>query len=75
MTVRTILTNYAYVGASVHNRYKRVAGKQVKIPEEEWIVVEGTHEALVGRGDYEKVQKLLAGNAERFQFYPWGERL
>ena len=66
VTVRTILTNYAYVGASVHNRYKRVAGKQVKIPEEEWIVVEGTHEALVGREDYEKVQKLLAGNAERF---------
>ncbi len=66
VTVRTILTNYAYVGDSVHNRYKRVNGKQVKIPKEEWVVVEGTHEALVSREDFERVQELLAGNAERF---------
>lgn len=66
VTVRTILTNYAYVGDSVHNRYKRVNGKQVKIPKEEWVVVEDTHEALVSREDFERVQELLAGNAERF---------
>lgn len=67
VTVRSILTNYAYVGASVHNKRDRVNGKIVNVPEEEWIVIENTHEALIGREDFDKVQERLAENVANFR--------
>lgn len=66
VTVRSILTNYVYVGASVHNKRDRVNGKIVNVPEEEWIVIENTHEALIGREDFDKVQERLAENVANF---------
>lgn len=66
VTVRSILTNYAYVGISVHNRYTRVNGKQVKQPKEEWIIVEDTHEPLIDRENFDRVQEMLEGNAKAF---------
>lgn len=66
VTVRSILTNRVYVGASVHNKKDRVNGKEVNLPEEEWIVIENTHEALISREDYDKAQKKLAGNVAKF---------
>ena len=66
VAVRMMLMNHAYVGISVHNRYKRIDGKQVKAPEEEWIVVEDTHEPLVSREDFGRVQEMLKDNAAAF---------
>ena len=66
VTVRLILTNYAYAGASVHNKRDRIGGKIVKVPEEEWIIIENTHEALVSREDFGRVQEMLAENVTRF---------
>lgn len=66
VTVRSILANYAYVGVSVHNKYVRINGKQTSLPREEWIMVEDTHEPLVCRGDFDRVQELLEGNARKF---------
>lgn len=67
VTVRAILTNYAYIGASVHNKNKRVNGKQVRTPKEEWIIVEDTHEPLVSREDFDMVQEMLADNVKQFR--------
>lgn len=67
VTVRSILTNYAYVGASVHNKRDRVNGKIVNVPKEEWIIIENTHEALIGREDFDKVQESLAENISNFR--------
>ena len=66
VTVRLILTNHAYAGASVHNKRDRIGGKIVKVPEEEWIIIENTHEALVSREDFGRVQEMLAENVTRF---------
>ena len=66
VTVRTILTNHAYVGASVHNKRTRINGKQVNVPKEEWIVIEDTHEPLVGREDFDRVQEMLDENVKHF---------
>ncbi len=67
VTVRAILTNHAYIGASVHNKNKRVNGKQVRTPKEEWIIVEDTHEPLVSREDFDMVQEMLADNVKQFR--------
>lgn len=66
VTVRTILTNYVYVGASVHNRKGRIGGKDVNMPREEWIIIENTHEPLVHRKDFDKVQEKLIENVRQF---------
>jgi len=65
-TVRGILSNPAYKGASVHHKTERRGGKQVFLPKEEWIIVEGTHEPLVSREDFDRVQAALAKNVEEF---------
>lgn len=65
-TVRSILTNRVYIGASVHNKKDRINGKEVHLPEEEWIIVENTHEALVSREDFDKIQKMLDENVQHF---------
>ncbi len=66
VTVRSILTNHVYVGASVHNKRDRVNGKIVNVPKEEWIIIEDTHEALIGREDFDRIQKQLAENVSDF---------
>ena len=61
-SVRRILTNRMYVGDMVQgvNKIKsykvQVAQKQ---PEDKWIIVENTHEAIVSRELFDKVQSLL----------------
>lgn len=66
VTVRTILTNYVYVGASVHNRKGRIGGKDVNMPREEWIIIENTHEPLIHRKDFDKIQEKLTENVRQF---------
>ena len=66
VTIRAILTNHAYVGASVHNKRSRINGKQVKIPKEEWIIIEDTHEPLISREDFDRVQEMLEENVKHF---------
>ena len=66
VTVKLILVNRAYVGDSVHNKNRRVNGKQVRAPKEEWIIVEDTHEPLVSREDFDMVQEMLADNVKQF---------
>lgn len=66
VTVRLILTNYAYAGADVHNKRDRINGKIVNVPRDEWIIIENTHEALIDREDFDRVQDRLAENVSQF---------
>lgn len=62
VTVKRILTNEVYTGVLVQGKNARVNYKVKKIvekPKEEWIRVEGTHEAIVSHEDFEIVQNLL----------------
>lgn len=64
--VRRILTNPTYCGCLTQNRARKVSYKveQVRaLPKEQWITVEGTHEAIVPRAQFEAVQGMLTGRA------------
>lgn len=65
-TVHGILGNAVYTGASIWNKSKKVNGKRVKLPEKEWTVIENTHEALVSKEDFNKVQEMLKKKASDF---------
>ena len=57
-----ILTNPIYTGDLVQGR-RRVKSYKVhqieQVPEEEWVRVSDTHEAIIDRETFEKVQALL----------------
>ncbi len=59
--VYKILTNYVYTGATVgHRRKSGGVGSRKSIPQdrEDWIVVEGMHEAIVGKEEFEQAQSV-----------------
>jgi len=68
-TIGKILTNETYIGNVVQNRTTSVSYKNHKIvyrPREEWIIVKNTHEPIISKEDYNKVQNILkARNYER----------
>ncbi len=62
VAVNRILTNEVYTGVMVQGKSGKVnhkVKKTVEKPKEEWIRVEGTHEAIIAREDFEIVQELL----------------
>ena len=62
VAVNRILTNEMYTGVMVQGKSGKVNYKVKKLvakPEDEWVRVEGTHEAIVSREDFEIVQELL----------------
>jgi site-specific DNA recombinase len=62
MSINNILKNRIYVGDMVQGRYRIKSYKihvQEAVPEEEWFIVEDTHEAIICREDFAKVQELL----------------
>ncbi|MCI9144024.1 MAG: recombinase family protein, partial [Lachnospiraceae bacterium] len=63
VAVKRILTNEVYTGVMVQGKNEQInykIKKTVVKPKNEWIRVEGTHEAIVSREDFETVQALLA---------------
>ncbi len=62
VAVNRILTNEVYTGVMVQGKSGKVnykVKKTVAKPREEWIRVEGTHEAIVSSEDFDTVQDLL----------------
>ena len=62
ITIDTILKNRVYVGDMVQGRQRVKSYKihiQERVPEEEWFIVENTHEAIIDRETFAKVQSLL----------------
>ena len=60
--VKTILTNRAYIGDMVQGKVKQELCNNVSkqyVDEEDWIAVEGTHEAVVDRELFFQVQEML----------------
>ncbi len=61
--VTFMLKNEVYVGNMVQGRVKNLSYKSkkvLKMPPANWIVVEGTHEPIIEREVFDKVQMLLA---------------
>jgi DNA invertase Pin-like site-specific DNA recombinase/prefoldin subunit 5 len=61
-SVTSVLKNRMYCGDMVQGRYRMISYKvhiQEKVPEEDWIIIENTHEAIIERPVFDKVQELL----------------
>lgn len=61
-TIHDILRNRMYCGDMVQGRYRIKSYKvhiQEKVSENEWFVVENTHEPIIDREYFERVQRLL----------------
>ena len=61
-TIRRILQNEMYIGNMVQGRCKKVSyksKKKVYVPKSEWIIVENTHEPIISKEQFYKVQSLL----------------
>ncbi len=63
MTVlQRILEDQTYCGDTIQNRGKLISykvHKHVKNPQSEWIIVRNTHEAIIDRDTWEKVQEAI----------------
>lgn len=66
-TIRNILKNEIYIGNMVQNKSFRQMCKKsaVSLPKEQWIVVENTHEPIIDRDTWNKVQDLLKRNTRQ----------
>lgn len=67
-TVRLILRTETYVGTTISGKWKVEAvgsSKHVKTREEDWIVVEGTHEPIISKEIFDAVQEKLELNSRK----------
>lgn len=61
-TIYRMLTNHTYAGDVEQGRRKRVSYKSrrvVWLPKEDWIIVPGTHEPIIDRASFWRVQQML----------------
>jgi site-specific DNA recombinase len=64
-TVKRILKNQMYLGNMVQRKYQKVSYKSKKtinLKQNEWIVVEGTHSAIIDKETFESVQNRMNSN-------------
>lgn len=66
-TIRNILRNEIYTGNMVQNKSFRHMCKKdaISLPREKWIVVKNTHEPVIDRETWDKVQDLLKRNTRQ----------
>lgn len=60
-TIKTMTANEVYLGHMVQGRKKEALWKnqkQTKVPKDQWLVVENTHEAIVDTSLFEAVQRV-----------------
>ena len=60
-TINRILKNEMYTGTMVQGKSRKInykVKKSMPVPEEDWIIVEGTHDAIISKEKFEAVQKL-----------------
>lgn len=68
-TVHHILQNGMYKGCMVQNKsVRRMRGKAKARAKEEWIIVEGTHEAIIAPDIFDRVQDLLKQRTRQIDF-------
>ena len=67
--ISDMLTNETYIGNMVQGRYESVSYKTSinrPRPREQWFRVEGTHEPIIDRALWDRVQKMLRQRAKPF---------
>lgn len=67
-TVRRIICSSVYVGDTVQGVSEKVSFKSKKtrkLPEEKWIITKNTHEAIIGRKEYDGIQEIRKSRNKR----------
>lgn len=67
-TVRRIICSSVYAGDTVQGVSEKVSFKSKKtrrLPKDKWIITKNTHEPIIEREEYEKVQKIREKRNER----------
>lgn len=68
-TIHNVLKNQMYLGDMVQGKTKRrMKGKAQYLPSDNWIKVEGTHQAIIDQELWDRVQKKLTQNARDIDF-------
>lgn len=60
-SVNNILNNQVYIGNIVQRQYDKInykSKKKIKLPEEEWIIVENMHEPIISKEIFNQVQNV-----------------
>ena len=68
-TIQRILTNQMYVGDMVQGTRSVINYRNHKLKpksKEEWVIVRNTHEAIISREDFDKVQNMLQSNKKDY---------
>ena len=63
-----MLTNQTYIGNLTQGRRKRISykvKKDIRVPKNEWIIVENTHEPIIDKELFDKVQLLIERNKNK----------
>ena len=74
-TITNILTNEVYIGNMIQGKSGVVSYKnqeKVSYPQEQWIVVKGTHDPIIDQETWDRVQALIAEKATPAQKEPEG---
>ena len=61
-TIKEILTSEMYIGNMVQNKYKKInykSKKKLRVPKSEWVIIENTHEPIISKEIFERVQILI----------------
>ena len=59
--IKNILQNKAYIGTTIQNKRSRISYKNRKLranPETQWQIVENTHEPIIDKNVFDRVQKM-----------------
>lgn len=69
--VKRVLTDIHCTGTSVYGKFQQSVflkdRKQRNVPKDEWIYVEGTHEAIISKEDFDKAQAIIERHTEAFK--------
>ncbi|MEX1375865.1 MAG: recombinase family protein [Eubacteriales bacterium] len=66
-TIKKILTQPIYTGDMVQGRtksYSHKVNKRIPLPKDEWVRIEGTHEAIIDKAIFNQVQSMITKNVK-----------
>lgn len=75
-SIKKILTNPVYTGCLVQHKYTRKSFKDKsmeRIPKDEWITVENTHEGIIDKDTFELAQEILNKRKSEVKYRSKGE--
>jgi hypothetical protein len=73
--IYSILKNRAYCGDMVQGKFQTHSYVRKAVPKTDWVIIENTHEAIVSRELFEKVQLLWADSKPRNSRTPYSPNI